>query len=120
MTRVRFPLATVLVLLVAPAVAHGARGPDHHMYVTGNRSAVRLRMLTGERLTWGSITFDSKCAGGDISVKIRRGLISHRQASGGLGVRITGRATTRALTGTLESWGPGCSLSRPFTARRVY
>jgi hypothetical protein len=119
MTRVHFPLATVLVLLLAPAVAHGARGAGH-MYVTGGRSAVQLRMLTGERLTSGSITFDSKCASGDVVVKIRRGLISHRQAGGGYGVRITGRATTRALTGTLESWGPGCSLSRPFTARRVY
>lgn len=116
----RSAVFAILALLLAPAAAQAARGPGHHMYVTGARSAVQLRMLTPGRLTTGSITFDAKCSSGDVVVKIRRGRISHRQASGGLGVRITGRATTRALTGTLESWGPGCSLSRPFTARRVY
>jgi len=117
--RLKAVLAAAVALLLVPAVAPAARGPGH-MYATGGRSLVQLRMLTGEKLTTGSITFDAKCSSGDVVVKIRRGRVSHREAGGGYGVRIVGRATSRAFTGRLESWGPGCSLSRPFTARRHY
>lgn len=119
MSRVGFALATIVALLLAPAAAHATRGPGH-MYVTGARSTVQLRMLTPDRLTTGSITFDAKCSSGDVVVRISRGRVSHREAGSGYGVRITGRATARAFTGRLESWGPGCAMSRPFTARRHY
>lgn len=117
MIRVRIALAAIFVPLLTPAAAHAARGADR-MYVTGARSTVQLRMLTPGRLTTGSITFDAKCASGDTIVKIRRGRVNHREAGGGYGVRIVGTVSARAFTGTLWSWGPGCSLSRPFTAGR--
>jgi hypothetical protein len=115
----RSAVLTLAVLMLAPAAAQAARGAGH-MYVTGGRSVVQLRMLTPARLTTGSITFDAKCSSGDVVVRIRRGHVSHREAGGGYGVRITGKVNAKAFTGRLESWGPGCSLSRPFTARRHY
>lgn len=81
---------------------------------------MQLRMLTPARRTTGSITFDAKCSSGDVVVKIRRGRVNHRGAGGGYGVKIVGRVTAKAFTGSIPSWGPGCSLSRPFTARRQY
>lgn len=115
--RLKAVFITVLILLLAIGTATAVAAPGR-MYVTGARSVVQLRLLTGDKLAKGSITFDAKCSSGDLTVRIRRGRVSHRQTGGGYGVKITGTVGRKAFTGTITSWGPGCSLSRDFTARR--
>lgn len=87
------------------------------MYATRGSGMVQVRLLSDDRNTRGLLTVATRCAGGDVQVKIRQGRIALRTSpKAEFGLHVDATVNARVLRGTVRSWGPACNATATFTA----